>query len=144
MQLNRKLAIALLAALITSAGTLRAVEKYWLARTAQLVIVGRLTNAVEQHQQDGWLIQGTIVVTEVLYGPTGPGDKVAYKFLCSCCPKPDLATVTKQDGLWFLNQSAVKNWTSAGCCGQPGYSPIREREDIRKILRLRRAESQPR
>ncbi len=137
MQLKDKLLGILLMLQLSGLERLQAVEKYWMARNAQLVVVGRLINATERQQGSGWLIQGSIVVTEVLFGPGEPGQKVTYRFLCSCCPKPDLNTIQLQEGLWFLNEAGAGNWTTAGSCEQPGYRPIRERDDIRQFLKSR-------
>jgi len=138
----RTLAVAGVILLVS--GALVATEKYWIARNAQLVVVGRLKGASAVLRDDGWHITGTIAKEEVLFGPTGQKTDIAYHFACSCCPRsrrPSLSMLSKGRGLWFLNKLSDREWESAGPeCGDPGYRGIELLEDMRSFLRSREPE----
>ena len=56
-------------------------EKYWIARDAQLVVVGTVHQEWAVPWIDGWHISGTIQVNEMLYGPR-VGERIQYRFVC--------------------------------------------------------------
>ncbi len=129
---------ALLAASVASG-----VERYTIARLADVVIVGRLEATKATLQRDGWHFRARVAVKEVVYGPIDPRKTLSYEFVCSCCtrlPRPPLETVSRTEGLWFLKRSRTGVWGSAAAspCSDPGYRPIEYLDDMRKFLRTHR------
>ena len=128
------------AALLISAGFVSATEKHWIARNAELVVVGRLRIGSAIPWFDGWHLWGTIAVEEVISGPK-IGKSVAYRFVCSGCvmwPRPNFNWLEDRRGLWFLRQSGGGRWTTAGVdVGDPGYRSLEDNGDLIQYLRGR-------
>ena len=115
-------------------------ERYTIARSSQLVVVGRIERVRGTFRSGSWHIDGTITPTEVLYGRAPTGTALHYRFTCACCPRSrsDIAWLSRAEGLWFLIRIDRKSWTSAGECSDPGYRPIEYLDEMRAFLRFRR------
>lgn len=114
-----------------------AVEKYAIASDAKIIIVGKLAHVKKTSIAGGWRIEGAIIPSEVLSGTIETNQRLAYDFLCSCCPKapsPDLDMMTKGQGLWFMIPRDGKRWTSAGSCSDPGWRPSSERSAFEAFI----------
>jgi hypothetical protein len=122
--------------------TVAAEERYSIARNADLVVVGHLRDVTATKHRDGWHFRARVVVTEVLFGRATRGQILAYRFACTCCPatpRPPLADIGRQDGLWFLLRTNSQAWGSAGTsCADPGFRPISDRNDMMKVLHDRK------
>lgn len=118
-----------------------AVERYTIAQSAEIVVVGKLQHASCHLQADGWHIRAEVTFSEVLYGVLNTKSNLRYGFVCSCCPTaspPPIRAIEGVVGLWFLISGANGYWASAGDCSDPGYRPIGYRDDMRRFLKTRR------
>jgi hypothetical protein len=113
-------------------------EKYWIARNAEIAIVGQFRDFTTARQFHGWRLTGSLIVEDSLYGLIPKGTRLPYEFDCSDCPldrRNDLKTICNRRGLWFLRRSN-RAWTSAGSePGDPGYRPFENRHDMLKFFR---------
>ena len=120
-----------------AACALTAVEKYWIARNAKTIVVGRLQDVWSFPWFDGWHFRGTISVNELLVGNARSGERLRFRFVCACCPlwpRPDIKDLARNEGIWFLTASGDGTWKSAGDCSDPGYRPVSEIEAFRSML----------
>jgi hypothetical protein len=128
--MRRRLAITAL--LIMTTGALNATEKYWIVHEASLVVVGTLHPYPMFPWFDGWHINGTIDVDEVLFG-NKPAGSIPYRGTCKYSTCSDwrgflsrLPPYLKERGMWFLKPLDDRTW-------QPsvdlGYIDSRQRAD---------------
>jgi len=133
-------------ALLTISGVLKAEEKSWGLRTADLVVVGKLELSSYYLSFDGVHINGSIVPTEILFGNAQSGVKLRYSNIIPCSAlnwilpnRPvgcdyrviwsEWTFVKKsltQDGVWILWRTPDKSWTGRG--SDPGIRPMDYRE----------------
>jgi hypothetical protein len=116
---------------------IEALERYSIARSADLVIVGRLGVTFAFPWFDGWHFRGRLRSDEVLFGATKRGVDLDYRFVCSCCPlwpEPPLRAMAGRSALWFLKRTTEGRWESPGNCFDPGYRPLQDRDDFRKFF----------
>lgn len=142
LKLHLRASLGLAAALAFGPQISLGVEKYAIAADAKLVLVAELRNVRKIPTTDGWRIEGRVVIREALDGAAPRGQKLEYRFLCSCCPRspsPDLKAMTSRPGLWFLIPANRSVWTSAGSCTDPGWRPIEERGAFETFLKERKA-----
>jgi hypothetical protein len=100
-------------------GTVSATEKYWIVHEATLIVVGTLHSYPVFPWFDGWHLNGTIEVDEVVFG-TKPPEPIAYRwseryphsplninwrFVFSGCPD-----FLKEKGMWFLRPIDDRTW----------------------------------
>jgi hypothetical protein len=116
--------------------TCTATEKYWIVHEARLIVVGTL----HPHPEfifpwfDGWHIDGTIDVDEVVFGTKPPGP-IKYVWTCKYSMCRDWRAIfayrrlpadMKEKGIWFLKPLDDHTW-------QPslylGYVDLSERAD---------------
>jgi len=126
-------------ALFLVLGSLNAMEKYWVAHEATLIVVGTLHPAFTFPWFDGWHVTGTIVVDEVLYG-NKPGREIKFRYLCNwpqcrSWPPPQLTGQFIEKGLWFLRSVDRQTWDSSLCCGYLGFGFLSERPDFENYIR---------
>ena len=77
---NRKRSV-LVALALSGAVCAQATEKYWIAHEASLIVVGTFRQGRTYPWIDGWRVEGTIEVNEILYGPQVPR-QIEYRFVC--------------------------------------------------------------
>lgn len=119
-----------------------------LVPISDLIIIGRLSvTSNERRLFQGWLLEGTIEAREVLFGPVQPGERVRYKFVCTCCRGEigrELRAMTERDErIWFLRRNDKVDWTSAGSCSDPGLRPLSSLDHIKHRLALRLSQRAP-
>ena len=134
------------ATLLLASAILSAEEKSWALRTADLVVVGKLQLSSYFLSLDGVHVNGSIVSTEVLYGPAQPGAKLRYSNMIPCSALgwilPDRPpgcnyrmvwsewTFTKrwltQPGVWLLLRAPEESWTGRG--SDPGFRLLDSRD----------------
>ena len=124
-------------------------EKYWIAREADLVVIGTVHQGATFPWIDGWHVSGTVEIAETLYGPRVPR-VIEYRFLCrwnALCrswPPPRFARISPPRGIWFLRSSDHQTWRPAGNGGaDPGFRPLSQRQDFENYLRQYRMGSDP-
>jgi hypothetical protein len=135
-----------LSVLVLFASPVLATERYWIARTAELVVFGQLRITSSYPMLDGWHFRGRIRVEEVLLGQAKLGEELSYSFVCNGCPywpRPNVEsyTLALAKGIWFLQAGKNGDWSSAGGSFDPGGqidSPA-----MREFLRRRNAGSEP-
>jgi hypothetical protein len=113
-----------------------ATEKYEIAKTADLVVTGQIRKTWSFPWFDGWHFFGSIYVDKVLFGPSSPGEELAYHFTCSCCPiwpRPALGLANKK-GVWFLNRRNTGGWSASGSCSDGGYRDLLSLADYRSYF----------
>jgi hypothetical protein len=118
-----------------------ATEKFEIAKSANLVVVGQLGKAWVFPWFDGWHIVGSIRVDQVLFGLASPQQELGYRFVCSCCsiwPKPDLQVLIGHKALWFLDRRNGDRWSPAGSCSDGGYRDLTDLAAYRSYLLLRK------
>jgi hypothetical protein len=111
--------------------TARAGEKFSIATSAELVVVGQLRATTTLPWVSGWRIRGAIYPDQVLFGSESR-KPLRFEFVCSCCPwwpPPDVSFVTQRGGLWFLKR-AGEMWVSAGSCSDPGFRQLEGNADL--------------
>ena len=128
--------------LVTPA-TLLAEERSAQLRSADIVVVGRLEATSYFLWLDGLHVEGNVLPTEVLYGATGPGTRLPYRFMLPCSPLAlilpsnflscDYRTLVSrwswiksrftQDGLWLLWRAPGGSWTQSPL-GVMGAMPL--------------------
>jgi hypothetical protein len=120
-----------------AAGLARAVEKYWIAHEASLIVVGTLHPNPTFPWFDGWHFTGTIDVDEVLFGPRPPA-QIDYRFVCPYALCNDWRSTTqstasfKAKGIWFLRPLDGRSWQpSTGF----GFGALSAREDYEDYIR---------
>jgi len=97
---------SVMAILFLAPGLARAVEKYWIAHEASLIVVGTLRPNPTFPWFDGWHFTGTIDVDEVLFGPRPPR-QLDYRFVCPYAfyqdwrSLPQFAALFKAKGIWW-------------------------------------------
>ena len=113
-------------------------ERYWIAHEAELIVVGKMSPGATLPWFDGWHLNGTIEVEEVLHG-TRPPRRIEYRYLCAwglncqSWPPPKLSGKFTEKGLWFLRDAGNGTWNpSVGV----GFDSIEERGRIEKYIRL--------
>lgn len=138
--MTRALAIGTL--LLLASGPLNATEKYWIVHEAKLIVVGTL----HPHPTfifpwfDGWRIEGTIDVEEVLFGDKTAGP-IPYQWTCNYSRCNDwravfssrIPPIFREKGLWFLKPLDDRTWQPSDGIG---YVDIKERANyLRQIGR---------
>ena len=115
-----------------------AVEKYWIADEATLIVVGTLHPHPTFPWFDGWHLTGTIDVDEVLIGARPPG-RIAFEYVCgySWCrnwPPPAFTGNLTAKGIWFLRPVDGGRWEpSIG--PWVGFATLNERADYENYIR---------
>src|SRR5687767_10482374 len=114
----RLIAGALTCLALTCIPALLAVEKYWIAAQADVVVVGKIRLTSEYRWFDGWHLNGDIRVDELLLGKLSVGSHLAFRFTCSCCPlwPPPHKQFTNEQGVWLLKRRDNRSWQTAGDC----------------------------
>jgi hypothetical protein len=107
-------AAAVIVVVLFSEGHAAAVEKYWIAHEASLIVVGTLHPQITFPWLDGWHYVGTIDVDEVLFGSRPPA-KLTYRFVCpyGYCQTwwaPGLPAFYRAKGMWFLVPIDERSW----------------------------------
>jgi hypothetical protein len=132
---NRKAiigALTLVVTLFTSGKTL-AVEKYWIAHEATLIVVGTLHPGRTFPWFDGWHMSGTIDVEDVLFGPRVVG-RIDYRLVLPFgevtqrWPPPRFAPFFTAKGLWFLRPLDRGSWLPSFGIGFADLSARRDFE----------------
>jgi hypothetical protein len=121
-----------------------ATEKYWMARSAELAVIGQLRITISYPLLDGWHFRGRIMVEEVLFGKAKLGEELSYSFVCNGCPywpRPNLEAFTHEKGLWLLLPGKNGDWLSAGGNFTPGRDA--DAPSMRELLRRRQAGTEP-
>jgi hypothetical protein len=125
--------------LLLISGTANAVEKYWIDHQASLIVVGTLHPYPIFPWLDGWHLNGTIEVDEVLFG-TKPQGPINYQWTCKYSTCNDWRgwftvsreTFYKEKGVWFLRPLDDRKWQpSVGL----GYVDLSERADYEAHIR---------
>jgi hypothetical protein len=117
---------------------LRATERDWIARQAQIVIIGTLHASPTFPWFDGWHGSGVIIVDEVLYGGDLPR-QIDLRFVCKWryCewwPRPHYDKVVMQTGLWFFRSVDRNNWEVD--LVDSDYRPLSDRAYWENYIRL--------
>jgi hypothetical protein len=138
-RMTHKLTVAAL--LLVTSGTVNAVEKYWIVHEASLIVVGTLHSYPVFPWFDGWHLNGTIEVDEVVFGTKPPGPityrssqkypqspmSIDWRSLFS--GRPDFL---KEKGMWFLRPIDGRTWQpSVGL----GYVDLPHRADYEAHIR---------
>jgi hypothetical protein len=134
--------LAVVALFLATTGTLNATEKYWIVHEARLIVVGTLHPYPIFPWFDGWHLDGTIEVEEVLFG-TKPPRPIIYRCVFKY-PKNPLSinwrglfdfsreTFYKEKGLWFLRPNDDRTWQpSVGI----GFVDLPQRTDYESHIR---------
>ena len=125
--------------LLLMAGRSSAIEKYWIAHEATLIVVGTMHPDFTFPWFDGWHMTGTIVVDEVLYGRR-PARDIKIKFVCGCgCqswPPPRFTGQLTEKGLWFLRPLDQQTWQFSIGCPYIGFELLSQRSDFENYIRL--------
>jgi hypothetical protein len=135
----RNAAVAVLL-LTCSAGIAAGTEKYWIAHEAKLVIIGQFHERWTYPWADGWHVEGTLDVDEVLFGAAVP-KRIEYRLICrwNVCrtwPPPPIAEWFGEKGIWFLRPLTKQTWGPPGQGGiDPGYRDIAERRAFENYIR---------
>jgi hypothetical protein len=138
---DRRLILSAGIALLLTACPLRAVEKYWIAHEAQLIVVGTYRPGFTFPWFDGWHLTGTIDIDEVLYGPSLTG-RLNYRFVSKwdCTrpywPPPRLDGIYTQKGIWFFRLTGRGTWIVANACSESGFRFLSQRADFENYIRL--------
>ncbi len=128
-----RLTVAALFLITTS--TLNATEKYWIVHEASLIVVGTLHPYPMFPWFDGWHLNGTIDVDEVLFG-TKPHGPLTYRWSDKYPKSPlsidwhfvfsGLPPYLKEKGMWFLRPIDDRTWQpSVGV----GFIDLKQRAD---------------
>lgn len=129
------------ATLIVGCLDLRAVEKRWVAHEAQAIVVGTFRPNSTLPWFDGWHIDGTITVDEILYGGHLP-HQIHFRFVCAWehhCqwwPPPHYPSLTFQKGIWFLRRFDENTWESADGFSGTGFRYLKDRAYWENYIRL--------
>jgi hypothetical protein len=129
------------ALLLMTTGALNATEKYWIVHEASLVVVGTLHPYPVFPWFDGWHLNGTIDVDEVLFG-TKPSGPITYRWSSKYPKSPmsidwrgvfsGLPPYLKEKGLWFLRPMDERTWQpSVGL----GFIDLPQRADYEDHIR---------
>jgi hypothetical protein len=122
-----------------------ATEKYWIAREAELVVVGTYHHRLAYPWIDGWHVSGRLDVDEVLFGGVLT-HQIDYHLICrwsAGCRRwtaPPMAEWFGDRGIWFLRPVGSSSYGPPGNGGtDPGFRSIEQRADFeRYILRYKR------
>lgn len=122
------------------AGQSSAIEKYWAAHEATLIVVGTMHPGPTFPWFDGWHLTGTIAVDEVLYGHLASRE-IKFRLVCNCpCdPWPPLRLPRQfmEKGLWFLRPVDQLTWESSlRDCHYIGFGSLSQRSDFEHYIRL--------
>jgi hypothetical protein len=139
--------------LLTSGEAVSAVEKFTFIRSADAVVVGQLKLSSLFLFFDGVHVNGSIVATEILYGPGHAGSEFGYHVVVPCslwdaisgvCPyravwdhwseSKDIITRTE---IWALVKGPGSSWTA----GDPKLAFIyhlADREEAIEVLKQRK------
>lgn len=128
--LLRTLGLLLLLTLV-GAARLQAIEKHWIARQAQVIVVGTYKPNLTYPWFDGWRLTGEIRISEVLYGPRIPG-RIRLKLVCPWAecdswPPPTWPHPALLPSLWFLRRIDEDTWEPSLGVYAPGPIPLSER-----------------
>lgn len=120
---------------VLTAGRASAVEKYWIAHEASLIVVGTLHPQLTFPWLDGWHYVGMIDVDEVLFGPRLTA-KLTYRFVCpyDYCQTwwARLPAFYRAKGMWFLRPMDERSWRpSSGF----GFVALSGRKDFENYIR---------
>jgi hypothetical protein len=109
-----------------------AVEKYWIAHEASLIVVGTLHPQLTFPWLDGWHYVGMIDVDEVLFGPRPPAT-LTYRFVCpyGYCQTlwARLPAFYRAKGMWFLRPIDERSWRPSSGFGFVALSGRADYED---------------
>lgn len=95
---SRICAIAIL--LLTSGGTVSAIEKFAFIYTADAVVVGQITLSSYFLSFDGVHVNGNIAATEILYGDRHGGSEFLYQLVVPCSLWDSISGVCSWRGVW--------------------------------------------
>jgi len=135
-----KSALIAVVAMVLTAGQSVAIEKYWAAHEATLIVVGTMRPGFTFPWLDGWHVTGTIVVDEVLYGHVSVRE-IPFRFICNrLCPSwpppPFNRLVGSKKWLWFLRTTDQKTWESALGSPDGGFRDLSQRSSFENYIRL--------
>ena len=124
--------------LVATAPRLPAVEKHWIAQTADVINVGRLSSWPAFPWFDGWHINATIQVDEVLFGKDVPAAlDVRFVFEWNSIDRhwlpPRLPEFFRKKALWFLCRREGRGWEPSV---NFGILPLGEREYWKEYVRV--------
>lgn len=133
--------LTIAALFFVTAGTLNATEKYWIVHEASLIVVGTLHPYPMFPWLDGWHLNGTIDVDEVLLGTKPPGP-ITYRWSDKYPKSPfsidwrfvfsGLPPYLKEKGMWFLRPIDDRTWQpSVGV----GFIGLPQRTDYEAHIR---------
>ena len=131
--------LALSALFLMTTGVLNATEKYSVVRSASLIVVGTLHSYPIFPWFDGWHLDGTIEVDEVVFGTKPPGP-LAYRWTCKytiCIDPPPifswgLPPYFKEKGMWFLRPVDDRTWKGSV---DFGFVDLKQRADYEAHIR---------
>lgn len=134
--------------LLVSAEAVLAMEKFTFIRTADVVVVGQLKLSSYFLSFDGLHINGSIAVTENLFGVGSAGSQFVYHQVVPCslldgCDYrsiwrnwSDIKESLRQKQIWALVKGPGSSWTSVFPKLFPLYS-LADREEVIEVLRQR-------
>lgn len=111
---------------------LGAVERQWLVRAADIIVVGRLRPIPSLPWADGWHMRGTVEVEEVLSG-VGVPSKLSFRITrpfergIGWWMPPRYPEFTLKRGIWFLRRVEVDVWESSLGFPDLGFRPVESR-----------------
>lgn len=128
-----------LAAVLLLCGAVRvqAVERWYLVSNADAIVAGQLEWLWRVPWFDGWHLGGTVRVSQSVRGEVRAGERMAFKFLYSCC---EAKTVLRPhaclwgESIWLLTRLPNAGWTSAGTCDDIGWRPLSDLPSLRERL----------
>jgi hypothetical protein len=146
----------IIATLLMASSFLSAEERTWALRNADVVVVGKLDLSSYFLYFDGVHVNGSIVPTEILYGPAQAGVRLRYSniiprsvldWIRSDRPvKCDYTMVWSQwsfvkswltqPGVWLLLHAPEASWTGRG--SDPGFRRLDSRDYSVSILSKRK------
>jgi hypothetical protein len=121
---------------LVTAGMLDATEKYWIVDEASLIVIGKLHSYPILPWFDGWHLDGTIAVDEVLFGTKPPG-LIPYRWMSkySMCNDPRaifLPPHFREKGMWFLRPIDDRTWQGSV---DFGFVDLKQRADYEAHIR---------
>jgi len=126
--------LTLAALFLITTSTLHATEKYSIVRSATLIVVGTLHSYPIFPWFDGWHLDGTIEVDEVILGSKPPGP-LDYRWTCKYSVCNDwrapifrgLPSMFEEKGMWCLRPLDNRTWQGSDGLG---FVDLAERADF--------------
>jgi len=107
----------------------RGAEKFSIAKSADLIVIGRLHAMRFKPDDGGWGATGNLAVSRWVLGGPQARQVIKYYFACSCCvsdASDDFKRMIANEGIWFLVRDKQDQFRPAGSCQDPGFRPMRE------------------